>query len=413
MGIFEKPEALEGIRVLELATRIFGPATTDFLGELGATVIKVELPGIGDLMRYVAPDGDYWQNLSPAFPSQNHNKYHVAIDVRKGEGKELFLRLAERSDVILENVRPGTMDRWGLGYLQVRERNPRIIYAANTGFGQWGKFSVGIPSYDATAQAMSGLSSITGFPGRPPLKLGIWIGDYTGALLSAMAIMAALNYRERSGRGQFIDVSQAESLIRTMDWTWAFVSLTGEDRGREGNRDPLFPPTGIYPCRDGLVAVGYSTGEGRKALYEWLGLDEGVDPSVAQRRLEEKLADLSREEVERDAASWGFSASVVMDAGHQYHSLRLRERRAIWSLDDPLYGEVVDYGPAPKMEHTPPRMKWFPRPVGFHNELVLKGVLGLTEEEIKTLEETGVIGGWLERPGAMPPDGWDGDRENF
>ncbi len=413
MGIYEKPEALEGLRVLELATRIFGPATTDFLGELGATVIKVELPGIGDLMRYVAPDGDYWQNLSPAFPSQNHNKYHIAIDVRKEEGRELFLRLAERSDVILENVRPGTMDRWGLGYLQVRERNPRIIYAANTGFGQWGKFSVGIPSYDATAQAMSGFSSITGFPNRPPLKLGIWIGDYTGALLSAMAIMAALNYRERSGQGQFIDVSQAESLIRIMDWTWAFVSLTGEERKREGNQDPLFPPTGIYPCQNGLVAVGYTTREGKKALYEWLQVDEGVRPSVVQERLEERLSGLSWEEVEEEAASRGFSASVVMDAGHQYNSRRLRERRAIWHLDDPLYGEVVDYGPVPKMEKTPSRMKWFPRPVGFHNELVLKGVLGLTDEEIKALEKAEVIGKWLERPGAMPPDGWDQERENF
>ena len=413
MGIFEKPEALEGVKVLELATRIFGPATTDFLGELGATVIKIELPGVGDLMRYVAPDGDYWQNLSSGFTSQNHNKYHVAINVRSEVGKELFLKLAERSDVILENVRPGTMDKWGLGYLQVRRRNPRIIYAANTGFGQWGKFSVGIPSYDATAQAMSGFSSITGFPGRPPLKLGIWIGDYTGALLSAMAIMAALNYREISGRGQFIDVSQAESLIRTMDWTWAFVSLTGEDREREGNRDPLFPPTGIYPCRDGMVAVGYSTGEGRRALIEWLELDEGVDSSMAQGKLEERLADLSWMEVEKEAASWGFSASVVMDAGHHYDSSRLRERRAIWSLDDPLYGVVVDYGPVPKMEKTPSRMKWFSRPVGFHNELVLKGVLGLTDEEIKALEEAGVIGKWLERPGAMPPDGWDQERENF
>ncbi len=405
--IHGKPEALEGIKVLELATRLFGPATTEFLAELGATVIKVELPGEGDLMRYVAPEGDYWHNLSPAFPPQNHNKYHIAIDVRKEEGKELFLRLAERSDVILENLRPGTMDRWGLGYLQIRERNPSIIYAANTGFGQWGKFSTGIPSYDPTAQVMSGLSSITGFPNGPPLKLGIWVGDFMGALFSATAIMAALNHRARSGEGQFIDISQAEALIRVMDWTWAFVSLTGEERGKEGNQDSLFPPSGIYRCQNGFVAVGYTTLKGKKALYEWLQLDEGIEPSVAQKRLEETLGGLSWEEVEKEAASRGFSASVVTDAEHQYNSRRLRERRAIWSLDDSLYGDVVDYGPVPKMEKTPPRMKWFPRPVGFHNELVFKSILGLTDEEIGVLEEKGVIGKWVNRVGAMPPDEWD------
>nr|MDA8121803.1 CoA transferase [Deltaproteobacteria bacterium] len=191
-GISGKPEALNGIRVLELATRIFGPATSDYLGEFGAEVVKVELPFRGDLMRYVAPEGFFWKEVSPAFLSLNRNKLHVAVDVRLPEGKELFTRLAEKSDVVVENLRAGTMDEWGIGYSQLRERNPRIVYAANSGFGQWGPYSQGRASYDATAQAVSGFSAITGFPAQPPVKAGFWVGDYTGALFSSIAILAAL-----------------------------------------------------------------------------------------------------------------------------------------------------------------------------------------------------------------------------
>ncbi|HYB74857.1 MAG TPA: CoA transferase, partial [Candidatus Sulfotelmatobacter sp.] len=128
--VFDKPEALKGIRVVELCTLILGPATPDFLGEFGAEVIKVELPGPGDTMRYVAPNAWYWRNLCLGFATQNHNKYHVAIDVHHTEGKELFEKLVQKSDVVVENVRPGTMDRWGLGYRQLSALNPRLIYLA-------------------------------------------------------------------------------------------------------------------------------------------------------------------------------------------------------------------------------------------------------------------------------------------
>lgn len=165
--IFEKPEALRGIRVVELCTLILGPCTSDYLGEFGAEVVKVELPPTGDTMRYVPPDGYYWDNLCIGFLPENHNKYHVGIDLHKEEGKELFRRLVKRADVLVENVRAGTMDRWGLGYRQLSQLNPGLIYLAATGFGQWGPYSMGRASYDLLAQAMSGLAAITGFPERP------------------------------------------------------------------------------------------------------------------------------------------------------------------------------------------------------------------------------------------------------
>jgi len=133
---FLKPEALRGVRVLEVCTLIFGPAVPDWLTDFGAEVIKVELPGMGDTMRYVTPYGFFWKNLSPAFEEQNHNKYHVGLDLRKPQGREIFLDLAKRCDAVVENLRAGTMDKWGVGYRDLKEVNPKIVYLANNGFGQ-------------------------------------------------------------------------------------------------------------------------------------------------------------------------------------------------------------------------------------------------------------------------------------
>ena len=182
-----KPEALHGIRVLDLSVIIFGPATADFLGELGAEVIKVEMPGQGDVTRILGHAGCFWKNVSVAFFPQNHGKYHVGVDMHHAAGQALIRKLAARSDVLVENFKPGTTEaKWGLGYRQLREINPRLIYVANTGFGQWGPFAEGCASYDGLAQAVSGLTAITGFEGGLPIKSGNYLGDWFGACLAAM-----------------------------------------------------------------------------------------------------------------------------------------------------------------------------------------------------------------------------------
>src|SRR5262249_19635761 len=235
--VFDKPDALAGIRVLELTTLILGPSTADFLGEFGAEVIKVELPPAGDTMRYVTPRGTFWQNASLGFFPENHSKYHVGIDLHKEEGKGLFKQLAARADVFVENFRAGTLDRWGIGYRDLSALNPRLVYVANSGFGQWGPFALGRASYDAVAQTVSGMIGITGFPGRPPITCGIFLGDWFGAMLAATAALVALHHRRRTGQGQLIDYAQSEGLIRSLDWTWLLHGLTGESRGPAGNRD--------------------------------------------------------------------------------------------------------------------------------------------------------------------------------
>lgn len=421
---FQKPEALRGIRVLDLSVIIFGPATADYLGELGAEVIRVELPGAGDVMRIVAPEGQFWKNVSPGIFPQNHSKYHVGIDLRKPEGQDLVRRLAAKSDILVENYRAGTLERkWGIGYRQLREVNPRLIYVANTGFGQWGPF-VKRASYDALAQAVSGFTAVSGFPGRPPLKMGIYIGDYFGACLSALGVLAALHYRDRTGQGQFLEVAQCEALLRAMDWTWVYAGLTGKNRPQTGNRDPAAPPSGIYPCQDGFVAVAAGRDGEFRGLCRAMGRDDLLaDPRFATRadRAEEAHAELldqhigaftqglTRGQVEALARRHGFAAAAVATARDHYEDAHLRARGSVWEMEDPVYGVMVEHGPAPKLSETPARYKWAAKPVGFHNEYVLGRLLGLGPEQLKELERRGVIGKWADRRGPKPPDEWSGE----
>jgi crotonobetainyl-CoA:carnitine CoA-transferase CaiB-like acyl-CoA transferase len=400
-AIASKPEALQGIRVLEVATRIFGPATADYLGEFGAEVIKVELPLRGDLMRYVAPQGFFWKEVSPAFLALNRNKLHVGLDLHPPEGKEIFLRLAEKSDVVVENLRAGTMDEWGVGYLQLRERNPGLVYAANSGFGQWGPYSSGRASYDATAQAVSGFSAITGFPDHPPIKAGFWVGDYTAALLSAVAILASLHARRRTGKGQMIDLSQAEAMIRTLDWTWPYAGATGKDRARAGNLDTAVPPSGIYRCADGFAAVSVRDAEEREGLRKAVGAAGGE--ALTPERIERYTASRTRAEILRASDEAGFSAAPVQGGRDHYHDPHLRARGTVWELDDPLYGRMDEYGPVPKLSESPGRMKWTAKPVGYHNEQVFGGLLGLSGQELDDLARKRVIGKWADVRGARPP----------
>jgi crotonobetainyl-CoA:carnitine CoA-transferase CaiB-like acyl-CoA transferase len=420
-----KPEALRGIRVLDLSVIIFGPATADFLGELGAEVIKVEMPGQGDVTRILGHAGCFWKNVSVAFFPQNHGKYHVGVDMHHAEGQALIRKLAARSDVLVENFKPGTTEaKWGLGYRQLREINPRLIYVANTGFGQWGPFAEGRASYDGLAQAVSGLTAISGFEGAPPIKSGNYLGDWFGACLAAMGTLAALRWRDRTGEGQFVEMAQCEGLVRALDWTWVYAGLTGRDRVKTGNRDPVFVPSGIYGCRDGHVALVAGTDAEFRGLAEALGRpDLAADARFAtagSRRqpahadaLDELIgtwcATRSRADVEAAARHHGFAAAPVMSARDQYEDPHFRARGSVEELDDQVYGRVVDYGPAPQLSATPARHKWAGRPVGWHNRHVLKGILGLPDEEIAELERRGIVGRWGDRRGAKPPDDWAGD----
>ena len=271
--IAAKPEALKGIRVLDLAHVIFGPVISKWLALFGAEVIKVEEPDEGDPWRTASYWAKYWKDSSPFFQSFNPNKYFVAIDLKKPKGKELVLELAKKSDVVVENFRAGLVEAWGIGYTTVSKINPKVIYISCSGYGQWGPLRF-FPSWDLIAQSMSGVAQLTGFGEKETYKLPDYYGDFFPGLLGAMGVLAALNYRERTGKGQLIDITQVESLIRIMH-NWLYMDLTGEDLKSTGNVDPTMAPSGILKTRDEkFIAIAIATDEQLFALLEAMGKKE-------------------------------------------------------------------------------------------------------------------------------------------
>ena len=420
--IFARPEALRDLRVLDLGTIFLGPTTTTYLAEYGAEVIKVEIPGVGDTIRALGPT--YHWNMSLIGLSEPKNKYFCGLDVRKPRGAEIFTRLVARADVLVENFRAGTLERWGLGYRQLREVNPRLIYSAHNGFGQWGDYGTGRPSYDAIAQGESGMAAISGFPSRPPLKSGGYIGDYLGAVAGASTILAALHHRMRTGEGQFIEIAQVEALIRMLDWTWVYHGLTGRYRLRYGNADVGIVPSDIVEAKDGFVAISAPTDQAFAGLARAM-----KQPDLAQDpRYRTQLArakDENREALLKAIRDWarglttadlvalgdrhGFAAARVASGKDHCADAHLETRRTLWRHDDPIYGRFPLYGPPAKLSATPGRVKWTIKPIGADNDFVFRALLGLAPPEIRTLESEGIIGRWADKPGQKPPDGWSGE----
>jgi crotonobetainyl-CoA:carnitine CoA-transferase CaiB-like acyl-CoA transferase len=243
--------------------------------------------------------------------------------------------------------------------------------------------------------------------------------------MSAVGVLAALRWRDRTGEGQFVEMAQCEGLLRAMDWTWIYAGLTGRDREKRGNADHVFAPSGVYRCADGWIALVAGTEREFQGLCRLIGRpalarDQRFATAQARRdrghaRLLDGLigawcAGRTRSAIERAARRAGVAAAPVMSGKDHAESAHFRARRSVWEHDDPVYGPMVEYGPAPKLSATPARIKWAGKPVGFHNELVLKRVLGLDHARIRALTESGAIGQWAEgRRGAGPPEGWRGE----
>ncbi len=424
LSIFAKNDALKGTRVISFTRIIYGPWATTLLGLMGAEVIHIEMPGSGDLLiRGVSPGGSFPRGLSPGMMCANANKYFIAVDVRHPKGKEILKKLVAVSDVLVENFKAGTFDNWGIGYRDLSEINPGLIYASLQGFGNWGSLS-DRPSYDAYAQGITGLAEITGFPEAIPLKSQAWIGDFLSGTVAAYLITVALFYRNRTGKGQFIDLSQAEVLIRAMDWTWLYICLTGKNRERTGNRDYAVVPSLIAKTRDGFVAIGAF----EKKEYEALCRAMGDEQLLAYKdyesrfkyadeiyhRVEEWAKDRTVEEIEQLGIEHGFAVSRVMNSRDIYEDPHYNSRKAVWKFRDPLWDDLTYPNPLANVEKTPGKVRWSMRPVGFDNEHVLCRLLGYSKDQLDELYQEGVIGKWDESfPATAPPSGWDGKKGLF
>ncbi len=422
---FSKPLPLKGIRVLEVCTLLLGPSGPGFLSRLGAEVIKCEMPPLGDTLRSLVPFGYFFKEQSTSLIRPNPNKYWLGLDLHKPEGQQIFRELAARADIIEENLRPGVMERWNIGYRQIREINPSIIYISKTGFGQWGQYAEeNRPSNDGAAQGMSGYAWMSSFPGQPPLKSRLYICDSYGALMGEVAVLAALHYRDRTGKGQFIELSQSEAIMRTMSWVWPYQQITGKGAMPAGNRDVSICPADTFRCADDtFVALAAPDPEEFRGLCIAMGRPElADDPRFKDHltRLQEEnateilriIAEWARtktaEEIESLAEQHGFAASRVCSIKDVVENEHFRERDFLTEVDDPLLGQFLDYEFPVMMSRTSPRVRWSVRPVGFDNEYVMTHILGKSEDEIRQLYECGALGKWADVRGRRPPPDWDG-----
>jgi len=266
---------LEDIVVLDLTWVLAGPFASMLLCDLGADVIKVERPPWGDISRTTGP---YQNGFSGYFFSITRGKRSIAIDLRNPEGRDLFLRLVERADVVMENFTPGTMEKLGLGYEVLAARNPRLVYAATSGFGQTGPYRAR-PALDIIVQAMGGAMSITGEPGGRPVRPGVSYGDVAAGLFTVIGILAALHERERTGRGQAVDISMLDCQVTVMENAIMRYFVTGEVPGPLGTRHPSATPFQAFPTADGYLVVALGFGEENQwnLLCGILGLPELID----------------------------------------------------------------------------------------------------------------------------------------
>jgi crotonobetainyl-CoA:carnitine CoA-transferase CaiB-like acyl-CoA transferase len=421
---FKRPGPLKGLRVLEVCTLLFGPAGPSFLAEMGAEVIKIELPPLGDVTRSLSPFGWFYKEQGPAFMHINPNKYYMGLDLHIDLGQEIFRELASKSDIVEFNLRPGVTNRWNIGYEDIRKVNPRIIYIEKNGFGQWGQYAEeNRPSNDGAAQALAGYAWISSFPNRPPLKQSVWVCDVFGALMGEVAVLSALHYRNRTGKGQYIEMSQSENIMRAMGWVWPYQQMTRKGAEPSGNRDQCICPADTFLCRDDrFAALAAPAPDEFRGLCAAMGKpDLADDPRFSDHttRLKDEnalailkiIADWARtktaDEIEMLGKEHGFAVTRLHDARDENEDPQRRQRDFVKEIDDPMYGRYVEHELPVMMSKTPPKIKWTVRPVGFDNEYIMAKILGRNQSQINELYHDGVLGKWKDMQGRRPPPDWD------
>ena len=386
---------LKGIRVLDLGRHQAGPRCAQVLARMGAEVIKVERLG-GEETRYHAP----WVRKQSAYWVQyNSGKKSLSIDLRKEEGKEVLRKLIKISDVLLQNFRPGTIATMGFGYDVLKELNPRIIMVNVSAYGQFGPYSDQI-GYDPIGQTMSGIAMVTGEEGMPPIRAGVPIIDRTTALHAAIGTLAALHERETSGEGQTIDVCLADT-----GYSYTEIPVTAyHGAGIEPRRgESAAPPSGTYPCKDGWVLVSAGDQHHWHRVCNALGKPEWLeDPRFTTRHergangavVQEAMRDLLSNMTMRDAIAHfthhDVTAAPVNTISQAAQDPHPWERRAMVEVPDFLAGSIAVSGDYWHFSRTPTVVGSTPQ-VGEHNDEVLSGLLGLSDEEVAGLYERNVV----------------------
>jgi formyl-CoA transferase len=390
---------LSNLKVIELGTLIAGPYCARLLAEFGAEVVKVETPGEGDPLRK-------WRKLHEGnslwWYAQARNKKSVAINLKAPEGQDVVRALARHADVVIENFRPGTLEKWGLGYDALSSGNPGLVMVRLSGFGQTGPYK-DRPGFGAIGESMGGMRHVTGYPDRAPVRVGISIGDSLAAMFGVIGALMAIHHRQSSGRGQVVDVALYEAVFAMMESTLHEYCMTGFVRERSGASLPGIVPSNTYPCKDGkYVVIGANADSIFKRMMRAIGRpDLADDPSLATndgrvRRTEELDRVIGEWTARHDLAavlevldkaevpSGRIFSIADIAADVHYRARGMIEGHKLDGVD------VVLPGIVPKMSDTPGETRWIGPKLGEHTEEVLAGC-GFTRAEIARLRARGVV----------------------
>jgi formyl-CoA transferase len=393
---------LAGLRVIEMGTLIAGPFCGQVLGDFGAEVIKIEDPGKGDPMRQWGrslPKGH-----SPWWPVIGRNKKSVTLNLRSERGQAIARALIGKADILVENFRPGAMEKWGLGYEALSADNPGLVMARVSGFGQTGPMA-SRAGYALIGEAMGGLRHITGEPDRPPARAGISIGDSLAGIHAALGVMMAIHARGRTGKGQVVDAAIYESVLAVMENLITEYSLTGYVRERSGSILPGIAPSNAYPTKGGeMVVIGANQDTLFARLAEAMGAPElSADPRYAthaargtnQAELDSLIgawtSTLAIEVVLELMERYGIAAGRVFRAPDMLQDPQFAAREDIVELPHPVFGSVKMQNAFPKLSATPGGVRWPGPALGEHTEAVLAEVAGLSADEIAQLRREAVI----------------------
>jgi formyl-CoA transferase len=392
---------LDHIFVLDFTRVLSGPYCTMLLGDLGARVVKVEHPSRGDDTRAWGPP--FLDGESAYFLSVNRNKESLTLDLKHPEARRVLDPLLARADVLAENFRPGTMERLGLGYDAVAARHPRVVYCSISGFGQTGPRRAEA-GYDAVMQGEGGLMSITGAADGEPFRLGVAIADIASGMFAAQGVLAALVARERTGRGQRVDIAMLDTVAALLTYQAGSFFATGETPRRMGNRHPLIAPYETFEAADGSFVLAVGNDDQFRRMCGALGLatlaaDERFATNPARVRhhdalkpaLDAVFARRPRAEIIVALAQAGVPCGAVRDVAQTLSDPQLAAREMIATLPHASAGDVRVLGTPVKLSETPASLRSAPPSLGQHTRPILRDDCGLSDDEIQQLRVDGVI----------------------
>ena len=393
---------LDGVRVIDLSTVLAGPHCATLLGEFGADVIKVELPGVGDSLRKFWPQ---YHGTGLIWRVEGRNKRCVTLDMRKPKGQEVVKKLVEKSDIVVENFRPGTLEKWNLGYEQLKAINPGIIMVRVSGYGQFGPYK-DKPGFGRIAAAYGGLSNLAGYPDRPPVIPGTAsIPDYLTGVYGALGAMMALRHRDATGLGQYVDIALYEPVLRILEEVPAAYHKMGMVRERLGTGSMNAVPHNHYTTKDNrYVAIACTNDTMFRRLVTAMGRAELADDprfnSNAQRvahraetdaLVQEWVGSYPAAEVMAILEEKEVPNCLVYSVEDMFADPQYQARENIISVEDPVDGEIKMCSVVPRLSLTPGRVEWTGPELGVHNDEVYRDLLGYSEEELAQMKAEGIV----------------------